>query len=119
LSPAHALPLNQINVVTSVIAMTTIEQGDSKKKPEDSPPGSPTKERHNKKVCGLKPTGSANQTKLHLFHAKEGIKPEDIFPNNLKSTPCAFSLFPKKEMNLALLFLPSSPIREMGYCQTR
>jgi hypothetical protein len=96
-TPAHAHPSNQIATVTTSIAMATIGQDDTKKKPDASPPGTPSKERRNKKARGLKPTGGADQTKLGLFHSKEGIKPEDLFPRGLESTPCAFFCFQNKK----------------------
>ena len=96
-TPAHAHPLNQIAAVTTSIAMATISQDDSKKKADASPPGTPSKERRNKKARGLKPTGGSDQTKLGLFHSKEGTKPEDLFPTGLESTPCAFFCFQNKK----------------------
>ncbi len=90
-TPAHAHPSNQITTITTSIAMATIGQDYTKKKPDASPPGTPSKERRNKKARGLKPTGGTDhQTKLGLFHSKEGTKPEDLFPSGLESTPCAF-----------------------------
>ena len=89
-TPAHAHPSNQIATITTSIAMATIGQDYTKKKPDASPPGTPSKERRNKKARGLKPTGGTDQTKLGLFHSKEGTKPEDLFPSSLESTPCAF-----------------------------
>ena len=88
--PAHAHPSNQIATITTSIAMATIGQDYTKKKPDASPPGTPSKERRNKKARGLKPTGGTDQTKLGIFHSKEGTKPEDLFPSGLESTPCAF-----------------------------
>ena len=96
-TPAHAHPLNQIATVTTSIAMATIGQDDTKKKSDASPPGTPSKKRRNKKAPGLKPTGGADQTKLGLFHLKEGIKPKDLFPSGLESTPCAFFCFQNKK----------------------
>ena len=96
-TPAHAHPSNQIATITTSIAMATISQDYSKKKPDDSPPGTPSKERRNKKARGLKPTGGTDQIKLGLFHSKEGIKPEDLFPSGLESTPCAFFCFQNKK----------------------
>jgi hypothetical protein len=96
-TPPHAHPSNQLATVTTFIVMATIGQDDTKKKPDASPPGTLSKERRNKKACGLKPTGGADQTKLGLFHLKEGIKPEDLFPSGLESTPCAFFCFQNKK----------------------
>ncbi len=77
--------------------MATISQDDLKKKPEASPLRTPAKVRPNKKARGLKPTGSIDQTKLGLFHAKEGVKPEDLFQSNLESTLCAIFCFQNKK----------------------
>ncbi len=96
-TPAHAHPSNQIATITTSIAMATIGQDYTKKKLHASPPGTPSKERRNKKARGLKPTGSTDQTKLGLFYSKEGIKPEDLFPSRLESTPCAFFCFQNKK----------------------
>jgi hypothetical protein len=49
---------------------------------------------------GNKPTGGGpDQAKLGLFHAKEGVKPEELFPGDLESTPCAFFCSQDKKCN--------------------
>jgi len=96
-TPAHAHPSNQIATITTSIAMATIGQDYTKKKPDASPLGTPSIERRNKKARGLKPTGGTDKTKLGLFHSKEGIKPKDLFPSGLESTPCAFFCFQNKK----------------------
>ena len=97
-TPAHAHPSNKISTITTSIGMATIGQDYTKKMPDASPPGTPSKERLNKKARGgLKPTGGTDQNKLGLFHSKEGIKPKDLFPSDLESTPCAFFCFQNKK----------------------
>jgi hypothetical protein len=78
-----------------------INAGDNQKKQDSSPPGTPAHERGAKKVRGgNKPMGGGpDQAKLGLFHAKEGVKPEDLFPCDLESTPCAFFCSQDKKCN--------------------
>ncbi len=61
------------------------------------PPGTPANDRRNEKSHSLKPPSGADQTKLGLFHAKEGVKPEGLLPNGLEFTPCAFLCFQNKK----------------------
>jgi hypothetical protein len=97
-TPAHALPSNQMSTfAVPTTAMPATADDPKKKVAESSPPGTPTKERRGKKACNLKPTGGSDQTKLGLFHAKEGIKPKDLFPSGLEATPCAFFCFQNKK----------------------
>ena len=96
-TPAHALPSNQVATSTSSIAMATIGQDHLKKNPEAPPPGTPANDRRNEKSHSLKPPSGADQTKLGLFHAKEGVKPEGLLPNGLEFTPCAFLCFQNKK----------------------
>jgi hypothetical protein len=100
-TPRHALPSNQICTITDSVASFTVNEGTQKKKAESSsPPGTPACERRSKKARGNKPTGGgSDQTKLGLFHAKEGTKPEEVFPSGLESTPCAFFCFQDKKCN--------------------
>ena len=98
-TPAQALPSNQVVAVITSIAMATISQDHLKKKSEASPLGTPANDRRNKKSCSLKPTGGTDQTKLGLFHAKEGVKPEDLLSSSLEPSPCAFFCFQNKKCN--------------------
>jgi hypothetical protein len=65
------------------------------------PPGTPAHERRAKKARGgNKPTaGDPDQAKLGLFHAKRRSKPEELFPGDLESTPCAFFCSQDKKCN--------------------
>jgi hypothetical protein len=100
-TPCHALLSNQVCTVIDAVAAVTINAGDTKKKQDSSPPGTPACERRAKKACGgNKPTrGGPDQAKLGLFHAKEGVKPEELFPGDLESTPCAFFCSQDKKCN--------------------
>ncbi len=111
-TPCHALPSNQICTVTDAVASFTVNEGTQKKKAESSsPPGTPARERRSKKARGNKPTGGgSDQTKLGLFHAKEGMKPEEVFPSGLESTPCAFFCFQGKKCNRPHSSCPRSHI---------
>ena len=65
------------------------------------PPGTPAHERCAKKVRGgNKPMGGGpDQAKLGLFHAKEGVKPEELSPRDIESTPCALFCSQDKKCN--------------------
>jgi len=92
-TPHYAKP-GIMGALEESVANTTIES--SKKKADDSPPGTPTRERKGKKPR-LKPTGNSDQTKKGMFHAKKGVSPSDLFPQGLESAPCAFWCFQDKK----------------------
>jgi hypothetical protein len=49
---------------------------------------------------GNKPTGGGpDQAKLGLFHAKEGVKPKELFPGDLETTSCALFCSQNKKCN--------------------
>ena len=93
-TPHHAKP-GIMGALEESVANTAIEAG-NKKKAEDSPPGTPTREKKAKKAR-LKPTGAADQTKKGMFHGKKGVSPSDLFPTGLESAPCAFFCFQDKK----------------------
>jgi hypothetical protein len=69
----HALLSNQVCTVIDAVATVTVNAGDTKKKQDSSPPGTPACKRRAKKArAGNKPMGGGpDQAKLGLFHAKE------------------------------------------------
>ncbi len=79
-----------------------------RKKQDSSPPGTPAHERRAKKARGgNKPTGGGpDQAKLGLFHAKEGVKPKELFLGDLETTPCAFFCSQDKRCNRPHLGCP-------------
>jgi hypothetical protein len=100
-TPRHALPSNQVCTVNDAVAAVAVNAVDTKKKQDSLPTGTPTRERRAKKVRGgNKPMGGGpDQAKLGLFHAKEGVKPEELFPGDLESTLCAFFCSQDKKCN--------------------
>ncbi len=99
-TPCYLLPPNQVCTVINAVATFAVNPGITKKKTDSSPPRTPNRERHAKKARGNKPTGGdPEQAKLSLFHAKEGVKPEELFPGDLESTPCAFFCSQDKKCN--------------------
>jgi hypothetical protein len=101
-TPRHALPSNQVCTVIDAVAAFAVNPGETKKKPDSSPPGTPARERRLKKARnGNKPTGGGgpDQAKLGLFHSKKGLRPEELFPGDLESTPCAFFFSQDKKCN--------------------
>ncbi len=101
-TPCHALSSNQACTVIDAVTAVTVNAGDTKKKQDSSPPSTPAHERCAKKAPGgNKATeGGPDQAKLGLFHAKEGVKPEELFPGDLESTPCAFFCSQDKKCNM-------------------
>ncbi len=72
-TPRHALPSNQVCTVIDAVAASAVNPGETKKKLDSSPPGTPARKRCLKKARnGNKPTGGAgpDQAKLGLFHSK-------------------------------------------------
>ncbi len=89
-TPANCKP----GVVGHIADAPSKASGESKKKkPEDSPPGTPTKG----KKAKLKPTGNVDQLKKGMFHAKPGVSLNDLFPADLEKVPCAFFCFQGKK----------------------
>jgi hypothetical protein len=72
-TPCHALLSNQVCTVSDAVAAVAVNAGDTKKKQDSSPPGTPARERRAKKARGgNKPMGGGpDQAKLGLFHAKK------------------------------------------------
>jgi hypothetical protein len=82
------------NIITQIADPTLKENADPKKKKSDnSPPGTPTRVKKTK----LKPTDNVNKGKQGIFHAKEGIALNELFPADLEKTPCAFFCFQGKK----------------------
>jgi hypothetical protein len=107
-TPCHALPSNQVCTFIDAVATVAVNAGDTKKKQDFPPPGTPACERRAKKACGgNKPMGGGpDQAKLGLFHAKEGVKPKELFPGDLETSPCAFFCSQEKRRNRPCLGCP-------------
>ena len=87
-TPRDANPkiMNAVAPVAKIAAL--------KVKSDASPPGTPARERTEKKQK-VKPAGK-DFTKAGLFHCKEGTPIAELFPNNLKKKLCSFFSFHNK-----------------------
>jgi len=88
-TPRDANPkiMNAVAPVAEIAAL--------KVKPDASPPGTPARERTEKKQK-VKPAGK-DITKAGLFHCEEGTPINELFPNNLEKKLCSFFSFHNKK----------------------